>query len=269
MYQTDATNSIMYYGREASGDKTPGLSGFVLKVIAIISMAIDHIAASVLERYFISEGLFIEGSREYLVYLVMRAIGRIAFPIFCYFLVEGFFHTRSVAKYAVRLLIFAVISDIPFDLAIYKTWWYPYHNNVFLTLLIALLAMWGMREVGLHFSRDQEELSRQSVFGILLQIVIGVSAMALAQLLHTDYGASGVLTILIMFVFRKRPWLAALLGVLCLGVTSNPLEFCALPVVPLIYFYNGTRGRQRKYFFYVFYPTHFLILAGVCYLLGV
>ena len=105
--------------------KQQGISGYWLKLIAVISMLIDHTSAVILEQ--------IPGLEAPAFF--MRIIGRAAFPIYCFLLVEGFYHTRSRAKYAGRLFLFALISEVPFDLAFSRRMWDFSSNNVFFTLL--------------------------------------------------------------------------------------------------------------------------------------
>ena len=101
------------------------LSGSSLKIIAILSMVIDHFAASILYNGILLPAAPIsQGSpywNLYLVYRAMRTIGRIAFPIFCFLLVEGFFYTSNRKKYALRMLVFALLSEFPFDFALFNT----------------------------------------------------------------------------------------------------------------------------------------------------
>lgn len=115
-----------------------GLSGSALKIIAIVTMLIDHIAATVIIR-ILKFGGYNDGL--YQLYRVMRNIGRIAFPIFCFLLVEGFMHTRDREKYALRLGCFAAVSEIPFDLAFNGKVLEVGYQNVFFTLLLGLLTM--------------------------------------------------------------------------------------------------------------------------------
>ena len=112
-------------------EKKKGISGSTLKMIAIVTMLIDHIGAAVLARLLMVNGLgeldqtntdaimqwLSANGALYWMYTVMRMIGRVAFPIFCFLLVEGFLHTHDVKKYAMRLGLFALLSEIPFDLA--------------------------------------------------------------------------------------------------------------------------------------------------------
>ena len=239
-----------------------GLSGSMLKWIAIITMLIDHIGASVIEGYLMNT----HGHSLYLGYssmtyeqmmawysldYVLRCIGRVSFPIFCFLLVEGFLHTRDVTKYALRLGLFCIISEIPFDLAFWGEAFRWDYQNVFFTLLLALLGIWGM------------DYFRKKGKPILGGLCILGGAM-LAEVLHTDYGAFGVALIAILYLFHDQKFLRTLFGAGVLLLYGGIEGFGAIGFLP-ISFYNGTRGRQPKYFFYVFYPVHLLILAGFGY----
>ncbi len=132
-----------------------GISGSTIKIIAIIAMLIDHVAAVVLGRQIMANGLLdaaaggearlmswiTDNGTLYFSYQVMRMIGRLGFPIFCFLLVEGFQRTRNVKKYALRLGLFALISEIPFNLAITGKVWHVGYQNVYWTLLLVLLAL--------------------------------------------------------------------------------------------------------------------------------
>ena len=124
--------------RAPQQEKAVGLSGSTLKLIAIVTMFIDHLGVVAFETQI---------SNYMVPYYIMRLIGRLAFPIFCFLLVEGFFHTRDVKKYALRLLVFAFISEIPFDLAFNRQMFYWRHQNVFFTLFIGLLVI-ALLEIG-------------------------------------------------------------------------------------------------------------------------
>jgi len=228
-------------------------SGNALKLIAVVTMFLDHIGAGILEipatwaalgaNAQVPDALFTDPalSRVLAADMILRAIGRVAFPIFCFLLVEGFLHTRSVPRYLRRMAVFAVVTELPFDLAfsaVPMNWGY---QNVFLTLLLGLLAMAALRRYGDH-----------SLAGFLLALGCAVAA----ELSHADYGAFGVALILIFYLYRERPTAQTVIGcaALCWEVTA-PLAF-----VP-IRMYNGRRGKWNlKYFFYLFYPGHILLL---------
>ena len=130
------------------GERVPGIYASFLKTLALLSMIIDHLGAAVLGT-MLSYGIVPSEQREklYLVYRICRSIGRLAFPIFCFLLVEGFVHTRSKERYALRLLIFAFISDVPYDLAFSHEVFDWTECNVFFTLFFGLMAIWCMDTV--------------------------------------------------------------------------------------------------------------------------
>lgn len=232
-----------------TGKTAFGISGNLLKWFAVITMAIDHMGAGLLESYVMNAwggsplgSVFLERWNELLAAdHIIRTIGRPAFPIFCFLLVQGFVHTRNVKKYAVRLGIFALISEIPFDLALRITPFYWKHQNVFFTLLIGLLAIWFMKKF------------QNRLWARVSGLLIGAAA---AELLCTDYGAFGIALIVLLYLLRdKKAWQCILGAVCCVWETTAPLAFL------LIWFYNGKRGRQSKWFFYWFYPVHLLLYA--------
>ena len=221
-----------------------GFDGSALKWIAIVTMVIDHIGASVLLNVLGqlgSDRLFwgLDRQKLYIVYELLRYIGRVSFPIFCFLLVEGFFHTRDRRKYAVRLLIFAFVSEIPFDLAFELKWWDPSHQNVMFTLFIGLVTIALMDRFRGNFPR---------------QALIAAAGAFLAWFLKTDYDWLGVVTITVLYLFHDNPSGRCISGALSVA-WELPAPLAFIPV----YFYNGERGRGLKYFFYVFYPAHLLV----------
>ncbi len=242
-----------------------GLPGSVLKWIAIITMLIDHVCVVLVlgwAKYRHAWGPGIQ-SKEF--YYFLRGIGRISFPIFCFLLVEGFFHTRSRWKYLLRLFVFALISEIPFDLAfqVDLSYWGPFFElkdqNVFFTLALGLLAvtLWDRLTEG----NASDCPAWRGLAAIGCALILG----AAAYYLKTDYGAMGVALILVLYLLRDRPWARDLLagGVLAAMIPfgSHWIELFGTLAFPLFHLYNGQRGRQSKYFFYVFYPAHLLLLA--------
>ena len=231
-----------------------GISGSTLKLIAIITMLIDHIGATVIylgilephirqsgmENFAMISRFNVELSTWLVIYEICRTIGRIAFPIFCYLLVEGFKYTKDIKKYALRLLLFAFISEIPFDLAFYNTVFEPGHQNVYFTLFLGILVLAGIK----YF---------ESKIGLGLLCVLAGGAAA--QLLNSDYTFYGILLIAILYLYRNNKLLQTVLG--CLSLIW---ELAAIIAFIPINLYNGTRGLKMKYFFYIFYPGHLLIL---------
>ncbi len=250
--------------------KLRGISSSTLKLIAVISMVIDHTAAGVLGRLLSARGigdldvndfaavnLWIEQNMTlFTAYNIMRMIGRIAFPIYCFLLIEGFERTRSRTKYALRLLLFAAISELPFDLMFNGQLLEFGYQNVFFTLFFGVVVMMGFQWVQEHMSSKLVQM--------LLCAVVAVAGMGAAQLVYTDYAAIGVLCIIVMYLFRKKKINQILAGcvVFCWEITA-PLAF--VPVA----FYNGKRGWKLKYFFYLVYPVHLLLLYLLCMGLGI
>ncbi len=215
-----------------------GISAAVLKWIAVVTMVIDHFAASIywLLPYY-----------DYDVYNIMRKIGRIAFPIYCFLLVEGFFHTRSTAKYLRNCLLFAIISEIPFDMAIFGKAVYLRGQNIYFTLCIGLCAMMVLEK----FRYKYEEK-----YIILKAAVVFLFAYA-GEVLDVDYHWKGVLFIIMFYYVRDmKEWIRNFVGVCAFAYEiTAPLAF-----IP-IHFYNGMRGRQMKYLFYAIYPVHLLLFG--------
>jgi len=239
--------------------KKTGLTGSHLKWIAIITMLIDHIGAALLELGLlpkIANAVLAGNSFDYVVAdyhfwyrvdTVLRAIGRVSFPIFCFLLVEGFLHTKNIKRYALRLGLFALISEIPFDLTFNGNFLEASYQNVFFTLLFGLLGIWGVQ----YF---KSTLPSHITF---LGYISALTAAVAAHFLHTDYGAFGVLTIVLLYELKNsRKWqcIAGAIWMLFKNYTA-PLAFL------FVWFYNGERGKQLpKYFFYAFYPIHLLLL---------
>lgn len=186
-----------------------GVSGSTLKIIACITMLLDHIGASILEplvfRQMEAAGITTWNYETFVTacpgigipYALLRCIGRIAFPIFCFLLVEGFLHTKNVWKYAFRLFLFALISEVPFDLAFYGKVFYRESQNVYFTLFLGLIVILMLHSIEIKF---QNQWFPRIILK-LLAIFIGAS---LAELLHTDYGLTGVLVITIMYILRNN-----------------------------------------------------------------
>ncbi len=224
------------------------LSGSSLKIIAILAMFIDHFAASILYHGILLPAAPISpGSPEWTIYQIydaMRFIGRIAFPIFCFLLVEGFFYTSNRKKYAIRLFLFAILSEVPFDLAIFQTPLTWDHQNVFFTLLIGFVTIWII------------ENNKYSAYAIPLQMICILAGCAISYVLQTDYDYRGILLIVILYYFRYNRCLQTIAGCISL-LWEAP---ACLAFIPLN-MYNGKRGLPMKYFFYAFYPLHLLIFG--------
>ncbi|MBR3811513.1 MAG: conjugal transfer protein TraX [Agathobacter sp.] len=260
------------------------LTGYHLKLIALITMLIDHIAAVLIiqiyrESYHITATMQLsenfmdqlivwvaENQNDvYKIYDLMRDIGRMAFPIYCFLLVEGFLYTKSVAKYAVRLFMFALISEIPFDLAIGGEWWQKDHSNVFFTLVLGLFTIWGISYIEKYYGRWKDKLSNpilsQFLAGMAGIVVVAATGILAENVLNSDYGIGGVVAIAVMYLLRNKREAAYAMGVLVLTIFCGDSEILALFMLLCIMNYDGTRGKSMKYVFYVFYPLHLLVLG--------
>ena len=271
-----------------SVQKKYGISGSTLKLIAIITMFIDHLGATVLRAIMRLPAVTSDPALSSLwadIYNASRDIGRIAFPIFCFLIVEGFCHTRNVWKYAGRLFLFALISEIPFDIALKGSWYYSGKQNVYFTLLIGLLVIIGISycDKACNYVKDficarffkKETISMEthgctpyseilhSIIRLIFSFAVLHAGMELAIYIDTDYNYKGVFLIAILYLTRHVRLFQCISG--AVGVSWElPAPIAFIPV----YLYNGTRGRQMKYFFYWFYPVHLMLLyAAVKYLI--
>lgn len=236
-----------------------GITANMLKIIAIVLMVSDHVWAT-----YMSFGNW------------MTYIGRIAFPIFAFQIVEGFVHTSNFKKYATRLLIFALISEIPFNLFYSSRFFNPFHQNVMFTLLLGLLAIKVIDKM------RKDKKGKTIALSIVWLILIAIASV----LGFVDYGINGVLMILVFYLFRDFPfaWLLQLVGMVLINIVffegeMIPFElfgknfeiptqsFAVLSLVP-IWCYGGKKGKSNKiiqYGSYAFYPVHMLILYLIKY----
>lgn len=222
-----------------------GLSQETLKVIACMTMLLDHVGA-----------MFVRG-------YTLRIIGRIAFPIFCFLMAEGAYYTKNPRKYALRLLIGALLSEIPFDLAFQRglTW---RSQSVMVTLLLGFLAVEAI----------------QNTQNNLLKLLAVSAGFALGQLLQTDYGGYGVLLIVLFSQARRKWWLQTVLVVMFAWMMDSvpvqvlgmriPIEMFALLAMLPIGCYSGRKRSDSKvlqWAFYLFYPVHLTVLVVIRYFL--
>ena len=211
------------------------LDGRTLKIIAVVSMFIDHMGAVLFPEL-----------------LFFRIIGRLAFPIYCFLLVEGACYTHDLRQYILRMGIFALISEVPFDLAFYHSAVAVGHQNVFFTLAIGLGMIWFLE----HPFKDMD--IPESINKLLTLAVAGIAA----ELLQTDYGFSGIAIIFIFYILRRN-FAAKSIIVAIICASMGWLEAFAIVSLIILFFYSGQRGRQTKimqYGFYAFYPAHLLLL---------
>lgn len=236
-----------------------GITSNMLRIIAVSLMVTDHIWATVM-----SFGSW------------MTYIGRMAFPIFAFQIAEGFIHTSDVKKYAKRLLAFALISEIPFDLFTISTWLNPFHQNVMFTLLLGLLAI--MVIDNLRKSIKEKTATPKNI--IVSVVLLGLIFIA-AFFGFVDYSFWGVATVVMFYLLRDFPfaWLAQLVAMVLINVVFfegqmfnvelfgrafeiTTQSLAVLSLIP-IWLYGGKKGRSSKvmqYGFYAFYPVHMIVL---------
>ena len=213
------------------------MTSFILKIIAVITMLFDHAGYIIFNQFSF-----------------MNYIGRLSFPIFAFLITEGYKYTKNLRKYFARLLIFAIISQIPYMLYI-NTFSNSFSLNILFTLALGLLG------ITLYDKIEYKPL------GILLVTLLSL----IAQFLHFDYGWFGIATIFIFYIFKEKKLLMNLF--FCIVVFINYfyiylitsrieylfiILFCSLSLIP-INLYNEKKGKDMKYFLYVFYPLHLIV----------
>ena len=210
------------------------LNSALLKWIALVSMTVDHLA------------LFFEKDLTAFcpaLFTLLRILGRLAFPIFAFLLVEGFLHTRNRRAYGLRLLAFGLVSEVPYDLFHYGTCFSLEGQNAILTLLVGFVLLTAY---------DYFDSHHQTLLAFLSS---GLLILA-ACLTRCDLALPMLIIVFMAYLFRFNRLYA------CLGsLLACLFEWPAIFALPLLYFYNGKRGRQMPYLFYIYYPLHLLILG--------
>ena len=253
--------------------KTHTFSDDMLKLVAVFTMLLDHAASGILEYYL--QYVPLNNDVWELLYRInsdLRVIGRIAFPLFCFLLIHGFIHTHSRLKYAGNLLLFALLSELPFDFLFYDGIDFA-HQNVFWTLLIGLLMIWALEAV------NQTNIKMILKYAASLPVI--AAGIKMSMVLNTDYAWTGVLLILGLYLFRKKKDLQCTipfvvffiarvfrnveLGYYSFGIQvireTFKLYWSIVISAFMILRCNEKRYiRKGKYFFYAFYPVHISIL---------
>ncbi len=221
------------------------LSGSWLKVIAMVTMLVDHVAVFLLyDRFWWIQHLFTVGKTVVTPYYILRTIGRLAFPIYCFLLVEGFIHTKNRRKYGLNLLIFALVSELPWNFVHAGTWLYG-EQNVFFTLFFGYCCLCMIEHL-----KEKPVAQTVGILGVFL----------LSFFFKADYNYIGIAVILVTYLLRRMAVARAAVNICLLGTTWR----AGLAYIP-IGLYNGQRGfirgRVGKYICYAFYPLHLLILG--------
>lgn len=211
----------------------------------------------------------------------LTCVGRLAFPIFAFMIVEGYCHTGNLKKYVLRLLAFAVIAEIPFNLMTGNSVIYYVHQNVLWTFLIG---------IGLIHINELARKKQRLWLTCLVMIATTLLGFLLGYVTFVDYNAAGILTVLVFYFFRGKKWwclLGQLVGLYYINVEmlqglffnfelfGHSVEIVqqglALLSLAFIWLYNGRQGKKSKtfqYFCYAFYPAHMLLLWIVANLLN-
>lgn len=220
------------------------MSSFALHIWAMLLMLCDHLQLTLLPDL-----------------PILRCVGRLAFPLFAFMAVEGYLHTRSLKKYLLRLLMLAVISEIPFDLLVSGSVFDPMHQNVIWTIILGLCCIRAFENISTDLKK-------------MLSAVVIIASLAAAIIARVDYSSAGVLTLLAFYAFRGNTlWCRlmqllslAFINLLLLGGIEFAFPYQALAVLslPIIWLYDGSQGPHNGFIKaanYLFYPAHMLILA--------
>ena len=221
------------------------VSGSMLKLIAMVAMLIDHVTLFYLaDHAAVLNPLFTVGTTQISVFYLLRSVGRIAFPLYCFLLTEGFIHTANRMRYGINLLVFALISELPWNFVHTGTWLYN-AQNVFFTLFFGYCALCLI----------QSMKKRPAICAVGILLVFWA-----AYFFNADYGYMGVAAIVAMYVLRSQCVVRAVICTCLYGARWR----AGLAFIPIA-MYNGKRGFIKgnlgKYICYGFYPMHLLILG--------
>ena len=225
-------------------DKLRIFSGAQLKYIAFLSMLADHVNKALIYPFLSGEGILQHISD------VFDILGRIAFPLFAFFLVEGFFKTGNRKKYLASLLIFGIISEIPFDMALSGVFFEPNSNNIMFTLALMLITIWIIDTL-----KEKMQNMSKYIWYPFSFVIVGIMCI-ISMVTGLDYEYHAIMIGYLFYIFYNKRVFAIFLGYLAIFK-----EVWSLLGFSLILTYNGKRGKQNKLFNYCFYPVHLLILG--------
>ncbi len=254
----------------------PELNGNQIKLIACAIMLIDHITAGIL-FHVINAGMYpdsISFETMKTIYDTLRLIGRSAFPLFAFLLVEGFVYTKNRLRYSLRLLFFGIISEPFYDVAFYpkkeifninilevlkaNASTFSNNSNVFFSLFIGVVSLWAFESI-LTFAKESKA---PQILSYLLAAFPPLLGMIMAKAVECDYRGYGIALMVIFYLFRNyRPYNLAFGYILFCFYKED--EYYSLPAFLLLLLYNKKQGRKLgklKYAFYLFYPVHILLI---------
>lgn len=224
------------------------LSRNQLKWLALFCMVLDHAACAFLPETSV-------------MYLVFRFVfGRMAYPIFCVLFVEGFLYTRHPGRHIRDLLLFGVLSEPFFDMALYHSWWYPQHQNVMFSWSLGFVLLWLLEQAYRKYLASSASFASLYFAGVL---VFGV----LAGMLHLDYDFVGIFCVAIAYLIKRgyqlsSVWMAV--GAAGMDALCSATPGVLLAILPFTVYdpeKQVVRGRHWKYWFYAAYPLHLAVFA--------
>ena len=234
-------------------------TGSTLKIIAVLFMVLDHVGQIVLKNGIAMKAPYsMFTDKQFSLLLTMidtcHILGRLAFPVFCFMIVEGFLHTHNMRRYLKNLFVCAAVSEPVYDLAFAGEAISPRQQNVIWCLMLGLIVLIALRRF-------------ENNFAVLL-IIISAGAF-LSYICRLDGAYYGILLISAFYMFHEKPLMKFVSAVIVMFVCGldfsakgiiDPYFLTAVSAMVLIMFYNGSRGIKMKHFFYIFYPAHLLIL---------
>ena len=232
-------------------NKIKVLSGAELKYIAFLSMLIDHVNKALIYPY-------LNGGILSYISNVFDIIGRIAFPIFAFLLVEGYFKSKNTKKYLLNLILFGIISEVPFDMFVSGTFFNPRFNNVLFSLALSLITIWIIDVLKAKLEK------KPIMLWYLISAVIVAIMCFVAMFLAVDYDYHAILMVYFLYLFYNKPILTFIFGYL-----SVYKQIWSMLGFAFILTYNGERGKQSKILNYCFYPVHLLIIGFLRMFLGI
>ena len=214
----------------------------LIKIIACVSMLVDHIALLLVDK----------GATAY---IFMRTVGRLAFPLFAFALVEGFFHTSDLKKYFFRLGIFAVVAEASYDFAVYG-----FNRQSVEGLEIGVTLLMGLAAVAMYHHVMTKYITQPFVSNMFAGLVIILFCVA-AESLKVAYGMYGILLIMCMYLFRGKKIVLSVALLLLPVLFSTEWQVFSVFSMIFIIMYNGEKGKNIKYLFYTFYTCHLVLLG--------
>lgn len=233
----------------------PTYTGATIRQIAMGTMLLDHIAVCLLEY-----APFQETAAGNWLYMILRFIGRMAFPLYCFLLMEAFKHTRNRFRYLLTLLVMAVVTEPIFDLAVYDTWNWK-HQNVLFTFSMGFLLIWVLEEIR-KIAESAYQYPAKIRILLLGYILFTTGAGFFSLKLGFDYPVVGILYLVILSLMPENRD-----GTTCAGIILFSAEsgFGALASFYLIHRYRGELGELKvpHWFYRTFYPFHLFVLLVI------